>query len=168
MQQPQPSGRPVPSADRRGPALRCCPHRVCVLPASAADDCELPAVPQAQGLALRWPLHELHQGGESRALPGMPPVAGEEQRAGVPRCGSQSEVVFVTHRLQQVTSHLRASVFPVSQGTGKPGRAKDPFSTVSLLLSLWMQGLWLPFTGKYIQSGPWVPGHCSWLSGLVG
>lgn len=80
MQQPQPSGRPVPSADRCGPALRCCPHRVRVLPASAADDRELPAVPPAQGLALRRPLHELHQGGESHALPGMPPVAGEEQR----------------------------------------------------------------------------------------
>lgn len=50
--------------DGRGLAVRCRPHRVCVLPAGTADDRELPAVPPAQGLALRRPLHELHQGGE--------------------------------------------------------------------------------------------------------
>lgn len=161
--QAQPSGRPVPSADGRSPALRCRPHRVCVLPASAADDRELPAVPSAQGLALWWPLHELHQGGESRPLRGCP----LQQRAGGLRCGSQrSGFSYVLHTW---AGHLSEPQFPQSQRRLRsPGGQRILSLSLSSLLSHWMQqGLWLPSTDKLTQSGPHLPVRCPWLSGLV-
>lgn len=57
-----------------------------MLPAGTPDDRELPAVPPAQGLALRRPLHELHQGGEwplHSPPPGPSAGATEQSRAQV-------------------------------------------------------------------------------------
>lgn len=83
-----------------------------MLPASTADDRELPAVPSAQGLALWRPLHELHQGGESYTpqrilLPATSSAQTVDRgRAGALRFGAQTEAVSAAYRLGQVTSHL--------------------------------------------------------------
>lgn len=51
--------------DRRCPVVRRGPRGVRVLPASPPDDRQLPAVPPAQSLEVRRPLHEFYKRGKS-------------------------------------------------------------------------------------------------------
>lgn len=51
--------------DRRCPVVRRGARGLCLLPARPSDDRELPAVPSAQSLEVRWPLHEFYKRGKS-------------------------------------------------------------------------------------------------------
>lgn len=165
MQQPQPSGRPVPSADRRGPALRCCPHRVRVLPASATDDRELPAVPSAQGLALRRPIHELHQGGESRALPGMPLWPANSRELECSGVGVRAKwFLLLTDSGRSL--HISEPQFPqCHRGLRSRGEQRILSHHCPCCCHSGCR-----VYGSHLQTNvlnPWVPVHCSWLSDLV-
>lgn len=65
-----------------------------MLSARPADDGEFPAVPPAQSLALRRPLHELHQGGES-------PICSSNCSKGLPWFCSRSGAAYL-HTWQRV------------------------------------------------------------------
>lgn len=112
--------------DRRCPVVRRSARGLRVLPARAADDGELPAVPPAQGLEVRRPLHEFHQRGKatiynSNCFPLTPSSPGRSSAA-AQHAGSEA---WHTQSTGRFGSYKVISILPLPgqvQGGGSADR----------------------------------------------